>query len=193
MVKPHIGLAPPASDSRSPDPDGAASRTGGVGIERHTKRFLLNTAKQSGIGDPGSCEIILSLLSACGDIRSALARELGFCSNPAARFSALVTLYALSPSPTTAADLAYDAEVSRSSIAAVIKGLEKRGLVARARGGKERNPTVQLTAAGHDVAAAIVQHFLRIANSVAGGLGGEGRGVGVEAFRELERRAASLG
>lgn len=123
------------SRSRSADANasnGPVNSARHAGITKHPLRLLLGVARQSGIGDPDSCMIILSILSASRAVRRALSRELehelGFQDNSGSCFATLVTLYALSPLPATAADLAYHAEVSRGSMTSVIEALESTRL-----------------------------------------------------------------
>jgi hypothetical protein len=166
-------------------------RGGRAVIEIQPQRFLLGVARQSGIGDPDSCRIILALLSASRAIHRTLGRELGFQDNAGCRFATLATLYALSPSPVTAADLASHAEVSWSTIMGVIEGLQRCRLVTRAAPGRDRVAPIYLTGLGQQVAVLAVRRFLQVARDLAGDLGAPLRKSMVEACRKIESRATN--
>jgi DNA-binding MarR family transcriptional regulator len=179
--------------SRAPKSRNAAAASKGPGnlachdnIDTHPQRLLLSVARQSGIGDPESCSIIMSILAAGRAIRRAL---LGFQDNSGAHFATLLTLYALDPLPATAADLAYHAEVSGSSIADVIEALDRRGLVEWGAGGPEQIAPVHLTELGHQVAARAVRSFLQVASTLAGDIGAPNGNATIETCRQIERRA----
>ena len=178
-----------AFNSRKADDEstGRIRSVGRAGIDLQPRRLLLAAARQSGIGDPDSCTIVLSLLSAGRSLRRALGRELGFQDNSGSRFAVLLTLYALDPLPATAADLAYHAEVIRSSISDAIETLEQRGLVAWVPGDRDRIMAVHLTELGRQAAMLAVHRFLRIASELAGGVSPTNRGATVETCRQVER------
>lgn len=140
----------------------------------HPRRLLLGAARQSGIGDPDSCRIILSILYAGRAVRRALRCDLdhrfGFQDSSGAGFATLVTLYALSPLPATAADLAYHTDVSRAAMADIIEALEERGLVMRYSDGRGRMSLVDLTERGQNAAVLAVRRFLEVASDLAGGI-----------------------
>jgi len=164
-----------------------------AGITKHPLRLLSGVARQSGIGNPDSCMIILSILSASRAVRRALSRELecelGFQDNSGSCFATLVTLYALSPLPATAADLAYHAEVSRASMADIIEALERRGLVAREAGRRDRITPICLTELGHRAARLAVHRFLQVASNLAGDIGSPNRKTTVSTCEQVESRA----
>jgi|HubBroStandDraft_2_1064218.scaffolds.fasta_scaffold142296_2 DNA-binding MarR family transcriptional regulator len=155
-------------------------------IDTHPQRLLLSVARQSGIGDPQSCSIIMSILAAGRAIRRAL---LGFQDNSGAHFATLLTLYALDPLPATAADLAYHAEVSGSSITEVIEALERRGLIAWDAEGRGQITPIYLTELGHQVAVRAVRSFLQVASTLAGDIGAPNGNATVETCRHIERYA----
>ncbi len=184
------------SRSRSADANasnGPVNSARHAGITKHPLRLLLGVARQSGIGDPDSCMIILSILSASRAVRRALSRELehelGFQDNSGSCFATLVTLYALSPLPATAADLAYHAEVSRGSMTSVIEALERRGLVARDAGSRDRITPICLTELGHRAARLAVHRFLDVASNLAGDIGSPNRKTTVSTCEQVESRA----
>ena len=189
-------LPPRASRSRNAAnaSKGPSNTARHVGITRHPLRLLLGAARQSGIGDPDSCMIILSILSASRAVRHALGRELdhelGFQDNSGSRFATLVTLYALEPLPATAPDLAYHAEVSRASMTDVIETLEKRGLITREAGGRDRIKFVYLTEPGRQAAVFAVHRFLQLASNLAGDIGSPNGNATVETCEQVESRAA---
>jgi len=155
------------------------------------RRLLLAAARQSGTGDPDSCRIVLSILAAGRAIARALGRDLGFQDNSGSSFATIVTLYALDPLPTTAADLATHAEVRRASMTKVIETLERRGLVAWESGGRDRIAPIRLTELGHQVAQFAVHRFLRVAGDLAGGIGPANRNATVETCQQIQNRAAA--
>jgi len=163
-------------------------------IPKHSLRLLLGVARQSGIGDPDSCMTILSILSASHAIRYAMGRELdrelGFQDNSGSRFATLITLYALEPLPATAADLAYHAEVSRGSMTDVLGTLEKRGLITRDAGGRDRIKFVYLTERGRKAAVFAVHRFLQLASNLVGDLSSPYGNATVETCQQVESRAA---
>ncbi len=163
-------------------------------ITRHPLRLLLGAARQSGIGDPDSCMIILSILSASRAVRRALGRELdhglGFQDNSGSRCVTLLTLYALDPLPATAADLTYHAEVSRASMTDIIKTLEQHRLIAREAAGRDRIKFVYLTELGRQAAAIAVHRFLQLASNLAGDIGAANGNATIEICEQVESRAA---
>jgi len=185
---------PRASETRKAAGDkhrSAVRKADRAGVEIQPRRFLLGVARQSGIGDPDSCRMILSLLSASRAIQRALGRELGFQNNSGCRFATLVTLYALSPLPATAADLACYAEVSWSAIMGVIEALEQRGLVTRTVRSRDRVAPIYLSGLGQQVAMLAVRQFLQVARDLAGDLGAPLRKSTIEACRKIEIRATN--
>jgi len=162
----------------------------GAGVQPRT--FLLNAARQSGIGDPESCKIILFILEASRSIRAVLGNELGFHGTSGSRFSILLTLYALDPLPSTATDLADQAAISRPSIIDVIETLERRGLITRETSGRDRNPPIFLTELGRQISMRAVQHFLEVASKLAGGVSLRNRNAVVAACAQIQNNALQV-
>jgi DNA-binding MarR family transcriptional regulator len=161
----------------------------------HPRRLLLAVAQQSGIGKPDSCRIILSMLYASRAVRRALCRELGeefgFQDNSGAGFVTLITLYALSPVPATAADLACHAEVSRASMTDIIEALEQRGLVTRYLDGRGRVTLIDLTDRGQEAAVLAVHRFLQVMSDLAGDIGSANGSATIETCERIEESAAA--
>ena len=173
---------------------GSCHSPGHVGLTRHPLRLLLGIARQSGIGDADSCRIILSILSASRAVRRALGCELdhglGFQDHSGSRCVTLLTLYALDPLPATAADLTYHAEVSRASMADIIKTLEQHRLIAREAAGRDRIKPIHLTELGRQAAVFAVHRFLHLASNLAGDIGAPNGNATVETCEQVESRAA---
>jgi DNA-binding MarR family transcriptional regulator len=150
---------------------------------------LLNAARQSGIGDPESCRIILLILEASRSIHFALGHELGFNGTSGSRFSILLTLYALDPLPSTAADFGDQAAISRPSILDIIETLERRGLIVCDTSGPDRNTPISLTELGRQISKHAVQHFLEVASKLAGGLNLRNRKAVVAACTQIQNSA----
>lgn len=180
-----------AAVRESKDPSNAGNPTG---FTMHPRRLLLGVAQQSGIGDPESCRIILSIFDASRAVRRALCRDLdnefGFHDDSGVGFLTLVTLYALSPLPATATDLAYHAEVNRALMADIIDALEQRGLVTRYADGRGRITRIELTDRGQQAAVLAVHRFLKIASMLAGNIGSPDGKSTVEVCAQVESRAA---
>ncbi len=164
-----------------------ANQPQGAGVQPRT--FLLNAARQSGIGDPESCRTILLILEASRCIRAALGHELGFHGTSGSRFSILLTLYALDPLPSTVADLADQAAISRPSIIDVIETLERRGLIACDTSGRDRNTPILLTELGRQISMRAVQHFLEVASKLAGGVSLRNRTAVAAACTQIQNSA----
>jgi DNA-binding MarR family transcriptional regulator len=118
-----------------------------------------------------------------------LDREFGFQDNSGVGFATLVTLYALSPLPATATDLAYHADVSRASMTDIIEALEERGLVMRYADGGGRITRVALTKRGQQAAVLAVHRFLQVASDLAGDIGSPNGNATVETCEQVESRA----
>jgi DNA-binding MarR family transcriptional regulator len=180
----------PRSQNAEPNPpQGPTHSTKLAGVVLHPRRLLLGIARQSGIGDPDSCKIILSILSASRAVRHALNREmdheLGFRDNAGYRLATLITLYALSPLPASVADLAYHAEVSRSSMTGLIEALERHGLVERRTAGR-RITQYGLTQPGQEASVRAVHRFLQLASKLAGGIGSPNGNATVKTCEQIE-------
>jgi DNA-binding MarR family transcriptional regulator len=176
------------------EPKNSCNAESPTGFTLHPRRLLLGVAQQSGIGDPESCRIILSIFDASRAVRRALCRDLdyefGFHDNSGVGFLTLVTLYALSPLPATATDLAYHAEVDRTSMADIINALEQRRLVTRYADGRGRITRIELTDRGQQAAVLAVHRFLKVASTLAGNIGSPDAKSTVEVCEQVESRAA---
>jgi DNA-binding MarR family transcriptional regulator len=173
---------------------GPVNSAGNGCLAAHPRRLLMAVAQQSGIGKPGSCRIILSMLYASRAIRRAMCRELGeefgFQDNSGTGFVTLIALYALSPVPATAADLACHAEVSRASMADIIEGLEQRGLVTRYLDGRGHITLIDLTDRGQKAAVLAVRRFLKVVSDLAGDIGSANGNATIETCEQIEESAA---
>lgn len=124
-------------------------------------QMLLRITRQSRLGDPEACAAILALLATGKLLRAnfhALLAKLGLTE---AKFTTLITLYALDPEPSTPADLAAQVRVSRAAMTEALEGLHARGLVRRERGERDRRTfAILLTDAGRTLTEKSVRPFL---------------------------------
>jgi DNA-binding MarR family transcriptional regulator len=129
-------------------------------------------------------------------VRHALYREmdleLGCRDNSESRLATLVTLYALSPLPATAVDLAYHAEVSRASMKGVIEALERHSLILRKAASRRHIAEFSLTELGQQAAVFAVHRFLKLASELAADIGSSNRTATVETCERIASRAAAF-
>jgi len=147
--------APPAPSASVP-PDSLVVRT------------LLATARQRPGLDEARCRLVLEWLRAGAAVRAALRESLAPCGLTELKFAVLVVLFTLDPEPSTPADLASHAGVSRTSITDALDGLQAHRLVAREHDTADRRIiNVRLTRAGREAVNSALQRFLQTAGHVA--------------------------
>ena len=131
-------------------------------------QMLVRIARQSHLGDPDGCASILALLSASRLLRGHLNRVLAEFGLNEARLSALVTLYALDPEPSTPADLALQSHVSRATMTDTLVALDASGWIRRNRVEADRRTLhIRLTTAGRAVVKNVVRPFLTAVSNCA--------------------------
>ncbi|HEY0946637.1 MAG TPA: MarR family transcriptional regulator [Opitutaceae bacterium] len=147
------------SDQASTAP---ASASEGTSLPLQT---LVQIARQSGTGNPATCEVFIELLATGRVLRNEFRRVLAALDLSETKFSALVTLYALDPLPSNAADLAYHAETSRAAMTEILDYLGGHDWIQRERIGQDRRIIhVRLTEAGRDIAARAIRRILDTAS-----------------------------
>jgi DNA-binding MarR family transcriptional regulator len=147
--------APPAPPASVP-PDSLVART------------LLATARQRPGLDEARCRLVLEWLRTGAAVRGVLRQSLAPCGLTELKFAALVVLFTLDPEPSTPADLAIHAGVSRAAITEALDGLQAHRLVERARDPVDRRTVnVRLTEAGRETVNSALQRFLQTAGHVA--------------------------
>jgi DNA-binding MarR family transcriptional regulator len=185
----HPALAEPAH----PAPGARANASGDHAVAHAPhERLLFGAARQSGVGDPDSCQTIMAILTASRAIRRRLDRELGTEELTESRFATLITLYAMAPLAATPGDLAYHAEVSRAAMTDVVDALDKHGWIVRERRGDRRLKPVRISAQGRSVAVRAVHRFLELASVIAGDLCLADRRAAVAICTQVEHHAARL-
>jgi DNA-binding MarR family transcriptional regulator len=131
-------------------------------------RTLLATARQRPGLDEARCRFVFEWLRTGAAVRAALRESLAHCGFSELKFAVMVVLFTLDPEPTTPADLASHAGVSRAAITDALDGLQARRLVARARDISDRRAVnVRLTRAGREAVDFALQRFLQTAGHVA--------------------------
>ncbi len=132
------------------------------------ERFLVDVARQSGIGDATATAVVVSVLGTARGLMQSLARRLADDDFSSGRLLTLVTLKALDPLPSTPAELAAHAGLTRSAMTGILDGLKRRGWIARARhSGDRRTVQVRLTAAGLRETDRLITDFLLTATALA--------------------------
>lgn len=130
--------------------------------------MLVRIARQSHLGDPEGCAAILALLTATRLVRGHLNRVLAQAGLNEAKLSALVTLYALDPEPSTPADLALQSQVSRTTMTDTLDALHSGGWINRERGEADRRTLhIQLTTTGRTLVENAVRPFLTAVGNCA--------------------------
>jgi MarR family transcriptional repressor of emrRAB len=168
--------------------------TGGVSdTSSLPHRFLVQIAHQASIGDPDCCATIASVLVTSRSMRRVIERAMARRGFSESRMATLLTLYAMAPVSSNATDLAYHADVTRSSMTQILDVLEKRGWIARESGGEDRRSTpVCITEKGKEATTEAVHQFLSLAASLAGHLTFPERQLAVRVCDRLHRHAVRL-
>lgn len=172
----------PAPTSRRPAP-----------ADSDPEHVLLQCSRQGGIGDPAAVGAVIALLKAFRGVSQAIVRLMGDETYSAGRICALVSLYALDPVPSSPAELALHAGVSRSAMTGILDGLERRGWVSRVRRGDDRRASwIELTTDGRAEAGALIHRFLHAASEIGMGLSLSDRSALIDECRLLAKRAAQI-
>ena len=147
----------------------AAPAAGAISQLTLAERFLIDVARQSGIGDADAAAVVIGVLGIARGLMQTLARRLEDDDFSSGRLLTLVTLKALDPLPSTPAELAAHVDLTRPAITGILDGLKRRGWSARARhSGDRRTVQVRLTAAGQRETDRLITDFLLTATSLAG-------------------------
>lgn len=129
---------------------------------------LICIARQSGIAEASNCAMTLQLLVASRAVRQSVLRIVKPLGLSEARFLTLVTLYVLDPVPSSPADLAYHAEITRSAMTDTLDQMEKQGWVRRKRTESDRRAIhIYLTEPGRKVASVAIRRFLRVTAEIS--------------------------
>jgi DNA-binding MarR family transcriptional regulator len=162
-------------------------------LASQAQRTLAQISRQSGIGDPKTCFCVLTLLTAGRRVREALGTLMGVDAVSEGSLATLVMLYALDPVPSTAADLAYHAQVTRSSMTQILDSLERRGYLTRGTNSEDRRRHfIHLTDRGREAAATVSQQFLRAADDLASGFSVNEYTTLIDTCQQLIERASRV-
>ena len=159
---------PSAAVPNENQPD--AARPPAVAVSQLTlaERFLVDVARQSGIGDAAAAAVVINVLGTARGLLQSLARRMEEDDFSSGRLLTLVTLKALDPQPSTPAELAAHVDVTRSSMTGILDGLRRRGWIARTRlAGDRRVVRIRLTAAGQRETDRLIVDFLLTATALA--------------------------
>jgi DNA-binding MarR family transcriptional regulator len=131
-------------------------------------RTLLATARHRSGLDETSCWLVLEWLETGLAVRETLRKTLASHRLSELKFSVLVTLFTLDPSPPTEADLANHARVTRPSVSRALDELQEQRLVTRVPGKIDhRFVNVRLTKKGHAAIDEAIQQYLKTAGHLA--------------------------
>ncbi len=131
-------------------------------------RTLLAAARHRTGLDETSCWLVLEWLQTGLAVQDVLRQTLASHHLTELKFSILVTLFTLDPSPTTEADLANHARVTRPSVSRALDELQARRLVARVPDDIDhRYVNVHLTKKGHATIDEAIQQYLKAAGRLA--------------------------
>jgi DNA-binding MarR family transcriptional regulator len=131
-------------------------------------RTLLATARQRPGLNEARCRLVLEWLRTGATVRAALRETLASCGLTGLRFAVLIVLFTLDPEPTTPADLASHAGVSRAAITGALDDLHAHHLVERERDAVDRRTiNIRLTDAGRKAVDSALQRLLQTAGHVA--------------------------
>lgn len=121
---------------------------------------LLKAAEKYLTLDPGASDAFLHLLQTGDAVFAAESRFLAQHNVSQGRFTVLMLLNRCAEEPSTPAELADEAGVTRATMTGLIDTLEKDGLVSRASDAHDRRAVlVQLTAAGRQLMEQVVPDY----------------------------------
>lgn len=144
----------------------------------HPLKMLVRITRQSQLGDPEACAAILALLSASRQLHNHLHRVLARLDLSEVKLTTLVSLYAIDPEPSTPADLALHAQVSRATMTDTLEALHTRNWIVRDRTRSDRRVLhIHLTDEGRALIERTVRPFLTTLNQCAQALPPEERSV----------------
>lgn len=131
-------------------------------------KMLVRIARQSGLGDPDACTAILAMLSTSRRLHHHFQRVLARFDLSEVRLTTLVVLYALDPSPSSPADLALHAQVSRATMTDTLETMRLRNWIVRDRTRFDRRVFhIRLTDEGRAIVEQAVSPFLSTVNLCA--------------------------
>ncbi|MFA6287790.1 MAG: MarR family transcriptional regulator [Opitutaceae bacterium] len=124
-------------------------------------KMLVRISRHSRIGEPEGCAAMLALLETGRRLRVQLHAVLSHQHLSDAKFAALISLYALEPTPATPSELAMEAQVSRATMTATLESMREEGWVTRECAPADRRMRhVQLTDSGRLLTEETVLPFL---------------------------------
>jgi DNA-binding MarR family transcriptional regulator len=128
---------------------------------------LLKAAEKYPSLEPAACNAFLHLLRAGDDVYAAEGRFLAQHSISQGRFTVLMLLNRSSDQPSTPAELADEAGVTRATMTGLIDTLEKDGLVIREADADDRRTVlVRLTRQGRAFVQKIVPDYFRCVSAI---------------------------
>lgn len=131
-------------------------------------RTLLAVARQRPGLDAARCAAVFDFLDAAGAGEAALHGALAKYHLSDLKFAVLVVLFTLDPDPSTPADLAQHAGVSRSAITDALDRLAGQKYVVRQRDPSDRRSIyVRLTGPGRKLMDRALGQYLRTAGEIA--------------------------
>lgn len=131
-------------------------------------RTLIAIARQREGLDAPRCQVVFEHLDTTAVLRDALRRPLAAYHLSDLKFAVLVVLFTLDPDPSTPADLAAHAGVSRSAITEALDQLATQKCVVRERDNRDRRTIyIRLTAAGRRILDRALTHYLHTAGDIA--------------------------
>lgn len=129
--------------------------------DRFPGRVLLSVAKLQLGDDAGHCATALALIASGHRLSGQLHHLLGGHGLSELKFSLLIVLFALDPSPSTPSDLAYHVGAKRSAVTEAIDALEHQHWVERRRDDQDRRlQFITLTLLGRARASEIIRDFV---------------------------------
>jgi DNA-binding MarR family transcriptional regulator len=127
-------------------------------------RTLLSAARQYPGLDEINCRLVFEQVQIGAALRAGLRKSLVSHGLSESKFSILVTLLSLVPSPAMEADLANHAGVTRSSVTGALDELQEQQLVNRIRSRIDRRIiNVHLTKKGRTTIDVALRHYLQTA------------------------------
>lgn len=134
-------------------------------------RLLVRVAHHDRPDDAPGVACILSLLSIANQLQAGLRRRFEPMGLNDHKFAALMVLYSFDPLPTTAADLAFHAQLSRPTTSDLLGQLDAASWVMRTRDPHDRRTVfVRLTKQGRAIARSALQEALRILAELGRGI-----------------------
>lgn len=158
-----MGLLP----FRSNDASALSSGGANAAVLSQPEQFLINVARQGEIGNAAATAVVIGVLAAGRHVLQALARRLQDDDFSVGRLATLVMLKALDPLPSSPAELAIHADVSRSAMTGILDCLEAHGWIMRSRQSADRRVlAIRLTPTGRRATDRMITDFLRVTSEL---------------------------